>query len=158
MPKAHATTSPPGSGPRIVVYFDDDCGFCIRCCRWASRADRAQRVLFIGARDTARHLHDLTGFDLDASMVAVDSVTGRKAVRARAVALILRALPAPYRWACWVGMPPFTLLSDRVYDRVARNRRRLSRVLRAQECAVPVPLPRRTAPPAPGPETQKPCA
>lgn len=155
MAKTHAPTSRPGGGPQVVVYFDDDCGFCIRCCRWAAHADRAQRLLFIGAGDTARHLHDLTGFDLDASMVAVEGATGRKAVRSRAAALILRALPAPYRWLSWVGMPPFAALSDRIYDRVARHRRQLSRILGTPECPVPAGRPAR---PRPDPETQKPCA
>lgn len=148
-----SATPPTAAGPQVVVYFDDDCGFCVRCCRWAAHADRRQRLLFLGAGDAARHLHDLSGYDLDASIVAVDSATGRKAIRSRAAAMILRALPPPWSWLRWLGVPPFTVISDRIYDHVARHRRRLSRALGEPECAVPA-----HAPQAGGPETEKPCA
>lgn len=155
------SSSPPGpgtpaggpalAGPRLFVYFDDDCGFCARCCRMLERADRRHALTFIGAHDVMQHRHDLSGFDLEKSIVAIEAASGRAAVRARAAAMILRVLPRPYSWLRWVGVPPFTAVSDRVYDLVARHRGRLSRALGEPECVAPL---RRDA----TTETQKPCA
>jgi len=151
---ASANTAGAAGSRRVIVYFDDECGFCTRCCRVLARADRARNLTFIGAREVARHCHNLSAFDLDRSIVAIDATSGHAAVRSRAAALILRVLPPPYCWLRWIGMGPFVGISDRVYDLVARHRRHLSRALGESECVVPSG----TGLPPAAPETQKPRA
>ena len=118
------------------VYYDDSCGFCFRCCQWAALADNAGRLWFTGASDRAAHLHSIPASDLETSVVVVDAVSGTLLRRARAVAVVLRALPAPYHPLRVIAWPGVIWFADRAYDLVARNRHRISQWMGAPACGV----------------------
>jgi predicted DCC family thiol-disulfide oxidoreductase YuxK len=125
-----------GPARAAVVYYDDACGFCRRCCELLALADGAGRLRFVGASDGGARLHPISDAELGTTAVVVDAATGVSYRRGRAAAAVARALPLPYQGLRLLALPGIGWIADRVYDLVARNRHRLSRAIGVEACAV----------------------
>jgi len=106
----------------VQVFFDDDCGLCTRAMRWCS--SRARGVVFLPA-------------DSAASSVVVVDAYGREHRSVRAVAMLLSVCGRPAaRAGRLMSFPIFRPLFELLYLLVARNRRRISRLLGWDACPV----------------------
>jgi predicted DCC family thiol-disulfide oxidoreductase YuxK len=120
----------------VTIYYDDTCGFCHWCAQLLVIADRVGNLSFIGNHDTAAFRHELAQAELESSIVVFDEMSGERATRAAAFAVIFRALPLPFHIFCAIAWPRVRYISDAVYDFVARNRYRFSRWLGFSACGI----------------------
>jgi predicted DCC family thiol-disulfide oxidoreductase YuxK len=121
---------------RVLVFYDDCCGFC----RWSASVvahwDRRRRL----------HFAPIRGDEGDARLAHMDAVQrdgswhvitreGRVASAGAAVPLLLRELPGGTPLAR--ASETFPRTTDRAYRAVARRRGTLGRLLRVDACRVP---------------------
>lgn len=109
----------------VVVFYDADCGFCVRALRVLQRLDRGGVLRYedANAPDVIARYPQLAGADFTRAMYAFDGAqveAGFFAVR-RA----LRALPGLRPLAALLALPAVPWVGTRVYALVARNRRKL---------------------------------
>ncbi|MGE9267032.1 MAG: thiol-disulfide oxidoreductase DCC family protein [Verrucomicrobiales bacterium] len=122
-----------------IVFFDGDCLFCQSQVRLLHRLDRHDRLRFAPLQgDTARLFPALEPLRTQAEPDTVAFVSpdlDGAATRARAVLLILRRLGGFWALASrLLALIPLPLL-DRLYDLIARHRKRL----RNKACPLPEP-------------------
>jgi predicted DCC family thiol-disulfide oxidoreductase YuxK len=121
---------------RVLVFYDDDCGFC----RWSvsvvTRWDRRRRV----------HVAPIRGDEGDVWLAQMDAAQrdgswhviardGQIASGGAAVPVLLRELPGGSPLARTAETFPRT--TERAYRAVARHRSSLGRLLRVEACRVP---------------------
>ena len=128
---------------RVTLYYDDACGICRRLCAIVAAFDRAGNIRFVGRSVAAAAPHGFPAGLLDATVVAVDDVTGEVTIRSRAVARVLRALPLPWHALRIIALPGVRFLSDRIYDLVAAHRHRISSWVGLGRCGLPTPSDRK---------------
>lgn len=117
----------------LTVLYDADCGVCTALARWVERAGRDVAVAPIGSTLGARLLRDLEPEARLAGMHAVDRL-GRRRTGAAAVPDVLRVLPAGGLAARVAeALPGLTAVG---YATLAAHRRRISRTLGLEACAV----------------------
>jgi predicted DCC family thiol-disulfide oxidoreductase YuxK len=121
---------------RVLVFYDDGCGFC----RWSASKiaawDRHRRLRFApiqSAEGTAR-LNGLDQARRDGSWHLITR-DGRIASAGGAVPLLLRELPGGSTLARAADTFPWA--TDRAYRAVARRRATLGRLLHVDACDVP---------------------
>ncbi|MBN3034510.1 MAG: DUF393 domain-containing protein [Bacteroidales bacterium] len=121
-----------------VVLFDGACPFCNRSVRFIHRHDQSGVFYFVpldsqAGRDILAKLP--SGISRNDTMILYDG--GQVWIRSRAVLRILRYLGGRfillYRLLRWIPPP----LLDWIYDFIARNRFRLTRM--AETCPIPDP-------------------
>jgi len=122
----------------VTLVYDDACGFCTRVCRIVKLADGEGRVRFVGASARSA-LAPAVPAELAAASAVVVDAGGAPATRAAAAARLAGALPWPWRAAAVLGAPGLRLISDRVYDLVARHRARISTWCGDVACDAPPP-------------------
>jgi predicted DCC family thiol-disulfide oxidoreductase YuxK len=120
----------------VTVYYDDTCGFCYRCSQILAIADRANHVRFIGNTDRRAWKHDLKKEEVESSIVVFDNATQEKSSRATGSAGIFRALPLPFHVFRVIACPGLRVVSNAVYDWVARHRYRFSEWLGFKACGL----------------------
>lgn len=119
---------------RPVVLFDGDCALCSSSARKILTADRAGLFRLAptqSALGQALLTHYGVSPDDPATMLLIQDGVARE--RSDAVLAIAAQLPAPYRWAI-IGRIAPRFIRDRLYDFVARRRRRFPG---ATGCALP---------------------
>ncbi len=121
----------------VTVFYDADCGFCARCCQWAALADPAGRLHFRGNQQLAADPSLAPGADIRESVVVMERPEGRPLTKSQAAAAIFRALPLPFHVFRVIAWPGIARVSDWAYDRVARNRQRLSLWFGLTACRMP---------------------
>jgi predicted DCC family thiol-disulfide oxidoreductase YuxK len=122
---------------RVIVLYDDECGFC----RWSASTiaawDRGRGLRFgpIRSAEGQARLVGMNPLRRNGSwhLVARD---GRVASAGAAVPLLLRELPGGSSLARVADALPRT--TDRAYRAVARRRGAIGRLLHADACDVPV--------------------
>ncbi|MGZ4132025.1 MAG: thiol-disulfide oxidoreductase DCC family protein [Actinomycetota bacterium] len=120
---------------RIVVLYDEDCGFC----RWSTdhlRAWDRRHALRFAPIQSAKGQGLLAAIPQEARLDAMHAVTpdGRVWSAGAAVPVILRALPAGSPAAVVTEHVPS--LTERAYRTVAARRTRLGALLGRDACAV----------------------
>jgi predicted DCC family thiol-disulfide oxidoreductase YuxK len=120
------------NGPRWVIYYDGDCGFCDRVKRWLSRIDFLDVIEWTPYQALERPPQGLSWDDLDRAAY-LDTGQGHLNEGFYAFRMVaLRLLPlislAPILW-----FPGMNLVGEAVYGWVARNRCRLSGCRRVGE-------------------------
>lgn len=119
---------------RPLVLFDGDCALCSGSARTILKADRAGLFRLAPTQSPlgqALLTHYGVSSDDPATMLLIQD--GVAHVRSDAVLAIAAQLPAPYRWAI-IGRIVPQFIRDRLYDVVARRRRRFPG---ATWCALP---------------------
>ncbi len=119
---------------RPVVLFDGDCALCSSSARKILTADRAGLFRLAPTQSQlgrALLTHYGVSPDDPATMLLIQDGVARE--RSDAVLAIAAQLPAPYRWAI-IGRIAPRFIRDRLYDVVARRRRRFPG---ATWCALP---------------------
>lgn len=109
---------------RPLVLFDGDCALCSGSARTILKADRAGLFRLAPTQSPlgqALLTHYGVSSDDPATMLLIQD--GVAHVRSDAVLAIAAQLPAPYRWAI-IGRIVPQFIRDRLYDVVARRRRR----------------------------------
>ena len=111
---------------RWVLYYDGNCGFCIRAVCWLSGIDLFGQITWTPFQGLKEPPYDLCWDDLDRSAY-LDTGQGRLyegyyAFRKLALRLIPLLPLAPILW-----LPGMGFAGGAVYRWVARNRYRLSR-------------------------------
>jgi predicted DCC family thiol-disulfide oxidoreductase YuxK len=106
----------------LIVQYDDTCGFCHRCAQLLVLADSAGNLRFTG--------------DAPSDSMIVRDEAGREFKKSAAAAEIFGALPIPFRIFRVTTLPGIRMLSDAVYDLVARNRYRISEWLGFDACGL----------------------
>ena len=120
----------------MLVFYDEDCGFC----RWSASAlaywDRRRRLRFASIRSEEgdARLAELDEAQRDGSWHVI-AREGHVASAGAAVPLVLRELPSGRSLARAAETFPRT--TERAYRAVARRRRALGRLLRLETCRVP---------------------
>jgi predicted DCC family thiol-disulfide oxidoreductase YuxK len=122
---------------RLTVYFDAGCGICFQIARVLARLDRLARLRFVSNADAVALPKGVTPALLEATIVVVDGVTGRRTTRADGVATILRALPLGVLWSLPLRLPGLRQLANLVYDAFARRRTAVSMGLGLAACGLP---------------------
>ena len=122
-----ASGDPERSGGATHLFFDGTCGLCHGTVRLVLRADRRARVRFAPLEGpTFRSLVGSASSGLPDSLV-LRLPDGTLLTRSAAVVAVLRRLGGAWRLpAAVMGAVPAGL-ADRLYDGVARVRRRLFR-------------------------------
>jgi predicted DCC family thiol-disulfide oxidoreductase YuxK len=113
------------SGP--VVIYDGGCRFCRACRSWL---EQRVRVGWVEAEDWPSGQSGIAASDLSASVYAVDNE--RVAKGSDAIAVALRAGHSR-RWRVvgrFLVLPGISMAAQALYVVVARNRGRLSRLIR----------------------------
>lgn len=121
---------------RATLFYDADCGFCLRTVEALLRLDR-RRALQSEPIQSAlgdRLLGDLSDSERYGSWHLVEA-SGRRTSAGAAAAPLLRLLPA-LAWLAPV-VEAFPGAVDAAYRLVARNRGRLSRALGTDRCTPP---------------------
>lgn len=111
-----------------VVVYDGDCGICEASARWITSHVPGLRVI-------SHHAHGLEHIDAVLLVSSGGNFEGAVAVAAilgRARSRFLRII------GVLMGLPVIRTLAGVVYGLVARNRRRLSRMLGLRACAIDV--------------------
>lgn len=117
-----------GDGPRWLVVYDGDCGFCRATVRWALRRDRRDRLRARPFQEPG--VLEETGIDRADAERAVFLVApdGRRWSGADASARVLQLLP---RWSLlgrFLALPGVVHLARRAYRWIADHRSLASRV------------------------------
>jgi len=120
---------------RVVVLYDQDCGFC----RWSSdvlrRWDRRGRLRFVPIR-SAEGTELLRDVPQDRRLTSWHVVTPDGRVRSSGAAVPALASRLPLGGSiAWLARR-FPAATERGYAWVARNRTRLGALLGADRCAV----------------------
>lgn len=120
----------------MLVFYDEDCGFC----RWSAsvlaRWDRRRRLRFVSIRsdEGARRLAPIGTADRDGSWHVI-TWEGCITSAGAAVPVVLRELPGARPLARAAETFPRT--TERAYRAVARRRASLGGLLRVEACRVP---------------------
>jgi len=118
------------------LFYDGGCGLCHRAVRFVAARDRAGAIRFapLGGGTFLRTLPQEVRAGLPDSLV-VRTAAGRILVRAGALSHLLRRLGGGWALLGWMAERLPQVLSDGLYDAVARNR---GRWFRPPEAACPV--------------------
>ncbi len=137
-----ASTTDRSPGPETVLYYDGSCGFCDATVKFVLRHEPVHMLRFAPLQGTSaaallrRHPHLAT---ID-SVIWVDSAnedtSERVFARSDAVLRIARYLGLPWSLLV-VGRIVPRALRDRLYDLIARHRKRVLRLPAA--CDIPTP-------------------
>lgn len=135
---------PPGVGlstvePLLVVY-DADCGVCQASVQWLRQRDRRALFHFVG--NDGELPAGVSREETEHTLVVIEG--DRKWTRSAALARLLRELRGWTLVGCLLRFPGIAWLSDRGYDRFARNRHRISAALGLRSCPAPRRPPRGT--------------
>jgi predicted DCC family thiol-disulfide oxidoreductase YuxK len=119
----------------LTVLYDSECGFCARCAMALRRLDRGGRLRMLPLRAGTTIPDAPSEHDLLAAMHVVDAAGrwdrgGAAWLRIAAVVPLLRPLAVAGR------LPMVGAGVERLYQLVARNRHRLSRMLGLDMCTV----------------------
>jgi predicted DCC family thiol-disulfide oxidoreductase YuxK len=117
-----------GEPERLLVLYDDQCGFCVWCMAWLLRADRRRRLapVAIDSGQGGRLLADMPEAQRLASWHVCDD-SGLLASGGGGVAYVLARLPGGAPAAALARRLPRA--SERAYGWVAAHRSRLGRLL-----------------------------
>jgi predicted DCC family thiol-disulfide oxidoreductase YuxK len=136
--------------PRLVVYFDADCGICFAIARLLARLDGFGRLAFAAGASEQAPAEVRASSDKTVSVERRPD--GAIEVRSRAFARICRSLPflAPLGW--FILVPGISWVAERVYEWIARRRAEISVFFGHRACGVarPEQQPRGRAPRAGG--------
>jgi predicted DCC family thiol-disulfide oxidoreductase YuxK len=126
-------------GPRVLCFFDAECGVCFQITRVLARLDALSRIEFVANSATERLPPGVTPELVTQTLVAQDRTTGVIYTRAHAVAVCCRALP--FGIVPWfvLELPVLSQLWGVLYDAFARNRTSISAWLGLAVCGVPAP-------------------
>jgi predicted DCC family thiol-disulfide oxidoreductase YuxK len=107
------------------LFYDGGCGLCHRAVRFFASRDHAGTIRYapLGGETFRRALLPEVRAVLPDSLV-VRTAEGRVLVRAAAVSYLLHRLGGGWRLLGWMGDASPRALSDRLYEALARNRRR----------------------------------
>lgn len=119
-----------------TVYFDASCGICFQTMRALARMDAFQRLRFVPNTDADRLPAGVTA-ELVEQTIVVEEADGTLRTRADAFAAIFRSFPGGGLVALPLSLPGLRALAGRIYDRVARNRQRISLSLGLAACGLP---------------------
>ena len=121
-----APGAPVNTGVRL--FYDGDCGLCHLAVRLAARADRSGTVRFAPLEgETSRELIPEPERARLPDSLVLREADGTLRVRSAAVVALLRHFGGPWQaLAATLDLLPGAL-ADRLYDAVARMRRRLFR-------------------------------
>jgi predicted DCC family thiol-disulfide oxidoreductase YuxK len=135
----------------LTVIYDADCGICLLISRLMKRLDAHHHLAFQGNDDLEglwRPKADGTiervalpaavTADLVAQTVVAVNAEGQVFTRGRAVAEILRAVPAGIPKSIFLRLPGIAQLGDAIYDRIAKRRMDISAAMGLGACGVPV--------------------
>lgn len=124
----------------MILAYDADCGFCSATARWLMSLDFPGTVslAIVPYQDPALPIRmpavDLSHADGGVQLLAED---GRMLRDAEAIGEILENARG-YRWlGILIGLPLVSIAARAGYRCVARNRRRISRVLGLNACPLP---------------------
>ena len=115
-------------GPVLAVWYDRDCGFCLRMCRLLATFLVLPRVRIAPAQD-----HPVAGPILEAQnswVVGPCSPAPGEALHTgwEALCQLVAASPIAFPLARPMGWPPLAMAGNRAYRAIARNRATLGRV------------------------------
>jgi predicted DCC family thiol-disulfide oxidoreductase YuxK len=123
---------------KLTAYFDAGCGVCFQIVRVWARLDRLERITFRSSADLKEgEPHGVSADLLARTLVVVDDVTGKKYMRADAVAQVLRAFPVGWLWSLPLRLPGLRALANLGYDLFAGRRETISSWLGLAACGVP---------------------
>jgi len=118
----------------LTVLYDADCGFCARGAEVLQVLDRNGRLTFVPLRAAQTLIADALGLDELAPTLHVLDGAGTWESGGAACLRIAAALPALVPLALVGRLPLARSLTERLYEAVARNRHRLSRLLGLESC------------------------
>lgn len=121
--------------PARVAWFDAGCGICFQSARLFARLDRSSRVE-LRPNYASELPEDLDPALADATILVRDPESERVFTRSRAIAELVRALPFGMLPWLVLRIPGLSLLWDRLYDAVARNRAQLSTAFGYAACGL----------------------
>ena len=145
----------------LTVYFDAGCGVCFQIARIGARMDVFHRIHWVSSYEVPEDAQrspsregsgtlsgppnsidsinsiDLSQDLLSKTMVVVDDRTGKRAMRSRGFAWVLRALPLGIIWSLPLRIPGVRFLADPLYNAFAARRATVSTWLGYAACAVP---------------------
>jgi predicted DCC family thiol-disulfide oxidoreductase YuxK len=121
---------------RLTVFYDADCGICQASARLMVRLDARHQLNMVPLQTAPTTAETPSPDELLDSLHALDG-DGRWWVGADAVIEIARRVPALRPLALATRVPFAVRALEIVYGLVARNRHRLSRILRLAACRLP---------------------
>jgi predicted DCC family thiol-disulfide oxidoreductase YuxK len=124
----------------LLAFYDADCGVCFQVVRVLVRLDPFERVTWVPNHEVALLPADMDPALLEQTILVVDADSPRSQrrwTRSDAFAHIFMALPTGRLWGWALLVPGVRGVAGLVYDRLARNRARISGWLGLGACDVP---------------------
>jgi len=122
-----------GSASKMTIWFDGPCGFCEKSCHLLRTA------LFLGPMPIRPAQEDeRMAADLAARQSWIVTIGEERHYKSGALAALLQASPVFFPLASLLHPAACQNIADRVYDRIGRNRMRLSRL---SACLLPWRVP-----------------
>jgi predicted DCC family thiol-disulfide oxidoreductase YuxK len=111
-----------------ILFFDGDCAFCSRSCRWIARHDKRERIKLAPLQGRLGQELGLQTFveGSNGTMVVLREADQQRLFRSDALIELGSALGGVYRLASVLRLIPRPL-RDGVYSLIARNRHLLMR-------------------------------
>jgi len=111
-----------------TLFFDGECAFCSRSCRWVARHDKKQRIQLAPLQGKLGQNLGLEAFaeGSTGTMVLLREADQRRFYRSDAVIELGKALGGIYRLAAVLELVP-RRLRDGIYSLIAKNRHLLAR-------------------------------
>jgi predicted DCC family thiol-disulfide oxidoreductase YuxK len=113
---------PGWTGERVVVVWDDSCGFCAAWTRLFRRLDWLGVIRLVPLSDPAQYEHLGITQANAAHALQLRLSDGARHGGYEAVRRIAYLLPLTMLLAPWLALPPVRYVGDRVYRRVAESR------------------------------------
>jgi predicted DCC family thiol-disulfide oxidoreductase YuxK len=121
---------------RLVVYVDADCGICAWVATWLGRLDLRRRLRIVPLQG-AQPGPDVPSRDRLLEMLHARDAQGTWSTGATAFLQIAQRVPPLWGFALLGSIPALARLMERGYERIARDRHRLSQRLGLSECRLP---------------------
>lgn len=123
--------------PARVVFYDNSCGICHLFARLLRRLDHCHKITICGNDDPSKLPRGVDPDEVQSTILVTTTLGDRVWRRGEAIAQILRALPYGVYLARWMELPGVCSLVRIFYDKVAKNRAKISEFLGFSACGIP---------------------
>ena len=117
------------SPSRLLVLYDGQCSFCVRCRRWLETQDTYVRLTFLAAQ--SERAHELFGDDVPwlGEELVVVSDRGEVWVGPAAFLMCLWATRHYREWSYRLSAPSLAPLAERFFSAISSRRSTIARLL-----------------------------
>ena len=125
-----------GIGPGLQVFYDADCGFCVRTSRFLRRLDHRSHLELIPLHLAAETASDAPPVQVLVESIHVRDQHGQWSVGGAAMIRVASVLPMLRPLAFVGSLPIIRAVVEPTYRLIAANRHRISRLVGDDACRI----------------------